>query len=222
MSHELRIPYVDRNDHLSTVADLARSTLSTDEDRQVCRQLVLDGVANGVTTVGQLLDRVAALEPSGRRALLDRTRARAGLPPLSEARKTEVPPVAEEPERDALGYAFQPCAVCGVQPLSPATGAPLRTRERRWHCGKHRDQAGPRDMEPWTNGVRFAPGGALEFADDVEAEALAQRREADRHRLQHEQRRAAAARALSAVEAEARAEALAWRGANMMPTERTR
>ena len=76
---EIRIPFRDRNDHLSTVADSAR-TLSTDEDRAVARQLVLDGSASGLTTVGQLLDRLEAASPTERRTMLDDARAAAGLP----------------------------------------------------------------------------------------------------------------------------------------------
>jgi hypothetical protein len=214
MSHAIHLPYVDRNDHLSTVADVARA-LSTDEDRAIARQLVLDGSASGLTTVGALLDHVAALDPAGRRDLLDRTRSRAGLPPLREARKTEAEPIADDDDRDAAGRAIQFCPEPGCRRFAadPLTGNPTPHPAKRWWCHEHavgREE----DLLPWTSPVVLGPAGLRDLAAE-EAEALAQRWEAERHRLQHEQRRAAAAAALPELEHAAAAEALAWKSANL-------
>ena len=215
---ELRLAFRDRADSLSAVADAANA-LSPDEAR-VQRQLVLDAAMDGVATAGDLLDHLERLAPAERRALLDRTRVRAGLPPLREARKTEVPPVAEEPERDQSGYAFQNCAVCGVQPLDPSTGAPLRTRARRWHCSAHEHLAAPGDLDDWTSRIVLGPSGYVDL-DALEAERLQERREAEARAIARTQRLAARAAEVPAAEAEALAEDRAWRGANLLPIERT-
>jgi hypothetical protein len=78
----IQIPYRDRSDPLSTVADAARS-LPADQDRAVARQLVLDGARDGLVTAGDLLDRLDAMSPEERRALLDQTRSEVGLPTAS-------------------------------------------------------------------------------------------------------------------------------------------
>jgi hypothetical protein len=221
MSHEIHLPHHgDITAPLSTALDAARS-LPTDDARATARQIVIALAADGVGTVGEALEVLEHSSPAERRAMPDDARRAAGLPDMARVdrrRARQAEPIDDEPDRDEAGYAFQNCAICGVQPLARATGAPMRTRERRWHCAAHQDQAGPHDMEPWTNGLRFAAGGGLEDENDVEAEALAQRREAERHRLQHERRRAAAAAAaLPGIERQAALEAASWRGANLMP-----
>ena len=79
----IKLPYRDRDDPLPTVADACR-VLESDEDRAVARSLVLSGVTSGLATVGDLLDRLAAMAPSERRAALDQARSRAGLPTTRE------------------------------------------------------------------------------------------------------------------------------------------
>jgi hypothetical protein len=222
---EIRIPYVDRNDHLSTVADAAR-TLSTDEDRAIARQLVLDGSASGLTTVGELLDVLEHASPSQRRRMLNDARTAAELPSTVQvdrqrAAAHRVEPIEDEPERDELGACYPVCAEpgCRAFPVDPSTGPPQRSRAKRWRCSVHA-VGHEDDLRPWTSPIVLSASGLRDLAAE-EAEALAQRREAERHRLQHEQRRAAAAAALPALEAQERDEAAHWWGANMMPTERT-
>jgi hypothetical protein len=96
MSHEIRIPHRDRSDPLSSVGELARHLESPDESATV-RELVTDAAGAGLTTVGDLLDRLGRLAPAERRALLDRARSSAGLPTA-----TEVAAKASHAEQDRL------------------------------------------------------------------------------------------------------------------------
>jgi hypothetical protein len=57
MTWQILFPYKSRDESLTTVAGSARH-LSTDEDRQVCRQLVLEAMERGARTAGDLLDEL--------------------------------------------------------------------------------------------------------------------------------------------------------------------
>jgi hypothetical protein len=77
---QIRIPYRDRSDPLTSVVD-ASCELPTDEDRAVVRQLVLGEIVGGsATTAGELLDLVEKAAPDQRRKMLDVARVKAGLP----------------------------------------------------------------------------------------------------------------------------------------------
>jgi hypothetical protein len=77
---QINVPHRLRSDSLSNVAVAARA-LPTDEDRAVCRQLVLREITGGTAkTAGELLDKLEKASPSERRELLDRAREKAGLP----------------------------------------------------------------------------------------------------------------------------------------------
>jgi hypothetical protein len=220
VSHEIHLPHHgDITAPLSTALDAARS-LPTDDARATARQIVIALAADGVDTVGAALAHLEAASPAERRRMLEDARTAAGLPSTAQvdrqrAAAHRVEPIEDEPERDELGASYQVCHEpgCRAFPVDPATGAPQRSRAKRWRCSVH--AAGHEDdLRPWTSPIVIGPSG-LRDLDAEEAEALAQRWEADRHKLQHEQRRAAAAAALPGIEAEARAEDLAWRSANL-------
>jgi hypothetical protein len=84
----IEIPFRHREDPLSTVGELARH-LPNDQDR-VVRQLVLGGAGAGLFTVGDLLDRLDAMSPAERRALLDQTRSEVGANRLGDRRVAQV------------------------------------------------------------------------------------------------------------------------------------
>ncbi|HYN91135.1 MAG TPA: hypothetical protein VER75_04370, partial [Thermoleophilaceae bacterium] len=71
MTWTIAVPFRSRDEPLSAVGDAARRAFSTDEDRAVARQLVLGAAADGVATVGGLLDKLEKLGPAQRRSLLD-------------------------------------------------------------------------------------------------------------------------------------------------------
>jgi hypothetical protein len=77
---QIQLPYRDRSAPLTDVADAARA-LSTDEERDTVRQLVLGEIVDGsAATVGELLDKLEKASPEQRRKMLDDARAGAGLP----------------------------------------------------------------------------------------------------------------------------------------------
>jgi hypothetical protein len=207
----IRIPYRDRSDPLSVVGELARQ-LPPDETATV-RQLVIGGVEAGLSTVGELLDRLDALDPHGRRTLLDNARASAGLPPAPRAHHVE--PISDEPERDEAGATWPVCHEpgCRAYPTNVATGAPEKSRARRWRCSEH--AAGhEEDMLPWASSIVMGPAG-LRDLDAEESERVLAHREAERRAVAHTQRLAARAAELPAAEIEAAAEAEHWIGDNL-------
>jgi hypothetical protein len=222
MSWTIHLPHHgDITAPLSTTVDAGRVALTGDA-RAVARQVALSLMADGVGTVGEALDHIEAASPTERRRMLDDARAAAGLPSTAQvdrqrAAAHRVEPIEDEPERDELGACYPVCHEpgCSTIPIDPATGAPQRSRARRWRCSEH--AAGHEDdMRPWTSPITIGPSG-LRDLDAEESEALAQRREADRHAAQREQRRAAAAAALPGIERAEAAEAAAWRSANLIP-----
>jgi hypothetical protein len=221
VSHEIHLPHHgDITAPLLTALDAARS-LPTDDARATARQVVLALAADGSSAVGDALAVLEHASPSERRAMLDDARAAAGLPSTAEvdrqrAAAHRVEPIEDEPERDELGACYPVCAEpgCRAFPVDPSTGAPQRSRARRWRCSEH--AAGHEDdMRPWTSPITIGPSG-LRDLDAEEVEAAAQAREAERHRLQRDQRRAAAA-ALPELDRQEGAEAAHWRSANLLP-----
>lgn len=81
MNWEIKLPYRRRDDSLSDCGALANQ-LETDEDRAVAQQLVLSGLMAGLSTAGELADRVEKLDKGDRRRLLDAARRLAGLEPI--------------------------------------------------------------------------------------------------------------------------------------------
>lgn len=80
----ISVPYQHRDEPLTVTAGFARH-LPADDDREVARQIVLGAMVRGVRTAGELLDALSAMEPHGRRALLDEARAEVGLPSTADA-----------------------------------------------------------------------------------------------------------------------------------------
>ena len=78
VSWQIQLPYRHRSYALSIVGELA-NTLETDEDCAAARQLVICGVMAGLSTAGELVDRVKALDTSQRRQILSAARQPAGL-----------------------------------------------------------------------------------------------------------------------------------------------
>jgi hypothetical protein len=84
MSWSIHVPHRLRSDSLSDVAVAAR-VLETDDERAVCRQIVLAEITRGTAkTAGELIDRLENAAPAERRKLLDAARVKAGLPTTDE------------------------------------------------------------------------------------------------------------------------------------------
>jgi hypothetical protein len=194
MSWTISIPHRRRSDPLSTVGELARH-LPPDE-RATAREIVTGGVGAGLATVGDLLDRLEAASAAERRVLLDRARSSAGLPSVAEADRAaaarfHVAPVSDEPARDETGACHPLCAEpgCRAFPVDPATGAPQKSRARRWRCHEHR--AGHEaDMADWVSSIVMGPAGLIDL-EAQEAERVLEQREAERRAVERAQRLAA-------------------------------
>jgi hypothetical protein len=154
MSWTIDLPHRgDPTEPLLTVVDAARVALQGD-DRAIARQIALELMSRGFTTVGAALEVLEAASPAERRVLLDDARQAAGLPSSAQAdraraRAREVP-MTGAPARDPAGYALQPCAICGTMPVRSDTGGPMATRARRWHCPAHEHLATSDDRADWT------------------------------------------------------------------------
>lgn len=86
----IAIPFRHRSEPLTVTAGHARM-LGQDENR-VTTQLVIQAYTDGLAaTAGELLDHLERLEPSGRRAMLDRARVECGLPSTAEAELADPP-----------------------------------------------------------------------------------------------------------------------------------
>jgi hypothetical protein len=169
------------------------------EDRQVARHLALAAATDGAfDTVGSYLDHLDRIGQEGRRQVLNEARTELGLQSVEaiDARRLSVErsrALAHLPERDEAGVAWLSCAAngCVASPIEPSTGAARKTNVKRWWCSEHRDQAGPGDLEVWTQRIRLAPGGfGLIFEEDEEVERARQEREEQRTKLEREQRHA--------------------------------
>jgi hypothetical protein len=160
---ELRIPHRDRSDPVSSVGELARHLESPDEAATV-RALVTDAAGAGSTTVGDLLDRLGALDPRERRALVDRAQHAAGVPSKAAAdswaahreRDRILSAAADDVE---LRFAFGPAGWVDVDALELERAQSLAEDERR--CQAHEQRRAARIAE------------APEVEREAAAEALA-------------------------------------------------
>jgi hypothetical protein len=144
MSWEINLPVRDRADRLAEVA-IDSHQLADPEERVTVRELVLQATLAGDRTAGDLLDRLEAAGPAGRRPILDDAREAAGL-----ERTEDID--ARERHEEARHLAIRPpaeCVVCGA-PSTDANGmpAPPPSPARKWHCPEHVAQAQPGDMDP--------------------------------------------------------------------------
>jgi hypothetical protein len=164
----IQIPYCDRSSPLSVTAGLAHQHL-TGDDLAVARQIEFMMLERGVRGTGELLDLLGAMEPSERRALLDRARAEAGLEPTADV--------------DAREARRAPLAI-GPPPATPTTE--LRRREDgTWY-------------EESLNPTRWTYGPSGQLVEIGEAEAEAARQRALEESLQAQRRARAEDRAVDA------------------------
>jgi hypothetical protein len=214
----IRVPFRDRDDSLADVADAARA-LPAGDDRAVVRGLVLEAAESGMSTAGQIIDALEGMTPDARRRLLDRARERANVPTTAEvsaaaARKVRRSMIPDTPARDEGGLAYQTCPAekCSQYPRS-REGATIPVAARKWWCPKHEHLAAPGDLERWVQRIQFAPGGGLQFPDELERDAEIAKREAERRGAELEARRAQRLVEWSAMRAEREARAEAFRKA---------
>jgi hypothetical protein len=192
----IQVPHRSRDESLVDVAGHARH-LETDEDRQVCRQLVISARLDGVaTTAGELLDHLDGLDPHERRTLVDRARAECGLASTEEVDSDRR---ADAMFRPGKGFAVQRCAIadCTNMPTN-GLGAIVEVDARRWHCSVHEHLAGPEDMQPHGSGLRYTEGGVMvpiDPADDARERARMESEAADREARYEERTVDVAARA---------------------------
>jgi hypothetical protein len=188
---ELRIPHHgDPDEPVFDVIDSLRHTLDGD-DRAVAREVLIEARMEGQATIGEVLDRIESMEPSDRRALVERARERAGLESLwaleweDDRRRRQA---AAPPQRDAAGLAFQLCAApdCSVEPLSDVTGAPMKVAAKRWWCPEHEHLAAPGDLNPWTSPLRMTARGIVDIEEEA-AEAKRIETELESRRVRREQ-----------------------------------
>jgi hypothetical protein len=183
---QIRIAHRSRDDSILDVADASRHLQG--EDRQIARQLVLDAVIDGLSTAGELLDRLETADPASRRALLDRVRQDVGLRTTGEVedqRRYDAASLAGR-MRARANSPYQLCHApdCNAAPRDELTGAPAITDARKWWCPAHLDQAGPGDMEPRGSGIRISESGALVPVDEAAEEAEQAREESRRRQLE--------------------------------------
>lgn len=145
MNWSVPIPYQDRDQGLGEILALGLDQRIEDaEEGPVVSHLLIEATfERDVKSVGDLLE----LAPERKRALLDRARVSAGL-------KT----IEQEETRKRIEQANQNLSVegssgicsapgCTAILIDPVTGATTISRQRRWFCAEHRDQARPEDWD---------------------------------------------------------------------------
>jgi hypothetical protein len=192
----IRLPHRgDRSAPLATVSEAARF-LPQDDDREVCRQLVMDWRLGGLKTVGDALDLVAALEPAERRRVLNHARKQVGLPTVEEVEAAQPRPLTVRTVNGGGG--FTSCAVQGCNTAPTRAGIFYSPDVNRWHCDAHAHLAGPHDLQPRRLEMRLSPSG-VPVDDPAEDERDRAREESRAAQLQAQ----AETRAVEAAEAHA-------------------
>jgi hypothetical protein len=190
MSWQIQIPFRHPEQPLAAVGELANH-LESDEDCAVARQLVISGVMAGMSTAGELIERVEALDNAERRRLLDAARGCAGLDSTHtvEARHRFEGAMASAALTAAAESPWQTCAAEGCNAIpTNALGAPVPVDARRWWCPAHVDQAAEGDMQPRPPRLRYNDMGLLVEFDPVEEAREAKAEES--HRRRREEREA--------------------------------
>jgi len=175
----IQVPYRSRDESLIDVASHVRHQPGQDDDRAVMRPLVISAHIDGVaTTAGELIDHIDGLEPSQRRALLDRARTEAGLKPTADV---DAERRAAATFRSGGGFTVQRCAIadCVNMPTN-GLGAIVEIDAQRWHCPAHEHLAEPGDMEPHGSGLRYSENGVLVPIDPADDRREAEARESER------------------------------------------
>ena len=83
MTWTINLPHRSLDAPVGEIVECARAL--PEAERAVTRQLALDLMLDGASTVGDAVDLVKSADPAARRAFLDRARRRAGLPTTTEA-----------------------------------------------------------------------------------------------------------------------------------------
>jgi len=186
---QILVPYPHPEDSLATVGELA-NTLEADEDCAVARQLVLSGLMAGLSTAGQLVDRIEALDTADRRQLLDAARQLAGLEPTGtvEARRSFEAATASAQITAAAESLWKTCPAdgCNAIPVNDS-GTPIPVDVKRWWCRAHRHLVAEGDMRPRPSRLRYAPSGAV-IERDPDEEAREARAEERRRQVAEERR----------------------------------
>src|SRR5512132_2513144 len=126
---ELRLPIGDPDQPLDAdaLSDLP-SALPPGEQRELARDLLLQGRLDGLETVGAVHDRLAGMSPSQCRRVLDGARRRSGLALTAEVEFQERHEVDQRNAQVTAGATsgWQLChaADCNVSPVNSA-GAPV-------------------------------------------------------------------------------------------------
>lgn len=173
---QIHIPHRSRDESLVDVASHCRKL--GQDDARVMRQIVFSAqIDRGLTSAGELIDHLNAMEPGERRALLDQAREECGFEAIAtvEARERE----STVTLRTISGGGFPECAVDGCNAAPTRLGGFYVPDVRRWHCEAHEHLAQPGDLEPRGSGIKLSPSG-VPVPDDPAADAADRDREASR------------------------------------------
>jgi hypothetical protein len=132
MSWQIHIPFRDPTDTLAEVGEAVRE-LPDPEDRAVARELTLEAACSGISTAGGLIDELDQLDRAQRRGLLDRIRARVGLPTASRV---------DAAPRDAAASANMPTRLVITE-----SGAIVDAADREREAARERERQRTRDAE---------------------------------------------------------------------------
>jgi hypothetical protein len=152
MTWSVPIPHHDRDQELGEILALGLDQrIEDDEEHRVVAHLLIEATfERGVKSVGDLLD----LEPGRKRALLDRARVSAGLKTVAQEeleldRQAQYRASAARAYTDEEGRRLTTCAAsgCGAFPTDEV-GAWRPVADRKYWCDLHRDQADPDDHLP--------------------------------------------------------------------------
>jgi hypothetical protein len=190
VNRAISVPYQDREQTpAEALAANAERALADPEDRRVAARLLFRAASDpDIETMGDLIDRIEALDADQRRALFDQMREAAGLESATDVDARERFESLQQQlirrnavERDADGRALFFCAHpdCKAFPVA-RNGSHKKLAIRRWWCEQHRDLAAPGDMEEWTPGWHYSKSGA------ILCDAEVRRREADAERMKVE------------------------------------
>jgi hypothetical protein len=168
------------------------NTLGSDEDCAAARQLVIHGVMAGLSTAGELIDRVERLDTADRRVLLHAARQLAGLESIDTVdgrRRFEAATAGrQDHRRGRVPLADMPRPKAATPSLRTRRARPLRSTSKRWWCPAHVDQAAEGDMQPRPSRLRYSESGAIVQYDPIRRARDAAREES--HRRAAEERRA--------------------------------
>jgi hypothetical protein len=175
------------------VISWARETLDGDELR-VTERLVRQALERCVTRVGDLLEELEQVGPTGRRRLVDQARQSLGMRTLGAEEADEAFKRNRATMPPSEGPGFQVCAAenCNVYPLSEL-GVPIEVADRVWWCARHKDQAGPEDHLPpepkyaWDMATMSLRAIGKERERLLEEDRERERKAAERTRLRREE-----------------------------------